>query len=120
VLKCGGGDKMSIWEHIRSDAVNKSLNVGNQTKHIRGSHNFDPTRSEVYGTLEDMQILVDLYHGTGEPIEIAGIWRERERIELNYPIGIYRSIFTGIEYETNIFLIHYGKSGAHIVPARRR
>ncbi|MDR2167499.1 MAG: hypothetical protein LBE35_06600 [Clostridiales bacterium] len=112
---------MNMREYIKSDAVNKNLNIGSQTKHIRGSHNFDPGRSEVYGTIEDMQRLVDVYHGTGE---VRGhSLREgaplMEFIVLDSPIGIYREITTGEEYETNTFTIRYGKKGAHIVPARR-
>ena len=111
---------MAMHDYIKSDAVNKNINIGNQTKHIRGSHNFDPGRGEIYGELGDIQGLINDHHGTGEiRFDSSGNWINKEFIELNYPVGIYRNIQRDIEYETYRFSIHYGKSGAHIVPAGR-
>ncbi len=93
------------------------MNQGNQSKHIRGSHNFDSTRSELTVNPQD---LYDLYSGKGYFIDKGnGAWNNRERFVHNSDIGIYRSKYTGEEILTNAGIIHYSKKkGWHIVPAR--
>ena len=110
-----------IREHIRSDAVNKDLNVAHQNRHIRGSENFDPTRSEFFGAADEARKLIQQYHGTGEiRFNQADEWINKEFIVLDRLIGRYSNKITGEDHDTNVFSIHYSKRGAHIVPARRR
>lgn len=42
----------------------------------------------------------------------------KERVDFGKVIGQYVDPNTGIVKETTIGIIHYGKKGAHIVPAR--
>lgn len=66
----------------------------------------------MYGTLEDIQKLLDDKAGTGSPIGPT-----KERVDFGQIIGQYVDI-DGKATETSIGIIHYGKKGAHIVPAR--
>jgi len=68
----------------------------------------------------DAQALVDKYHGTGHiPINEAGDWN-KEVVIADRDIGMNVDHETGIETLTNRFVIHYRKTGTHIVPTRRR
>lgn len=42
----------------------------------------------------------------------------KERVDFGQIIGLYVDFETGIGLETDMGMIHYGKKGAHIVPAR--
>ena len=55
-----------IHKLIRSDKINKKINVGAQNKHIKGAKGYIQGRSYIYEDLETAQMLVDKYHGTGE------------------------------------------------------
>ena len=93
------------------------MHSGNQSKHIRGRQNFDPTRGEL---TVDPQMLYDRYSGKGQFLKTnAGDWNHKERFTHTETIGIYRSKYTGKEVPTNTGIIHYSKrKGWHIVPAR--
>lgn len=105
---------------IRSESVNKTINPGNQNKHIKGSGHYIAGRSYVNGTVEEMQEIVNKHHGKGTPqFSRKGEWNNREVVELEYDFGTYVDLDTGAETPTNRGTIHYGKRGAHIVPARK-
>ncbi|MCH5185003.1 MAG: hypothetical protein J1F64_02645 [Oscillospiraceae bacterium] len=97
------------------------VNVGQQNKHIPGSNehkislNNGETKSIMYGNLDDIQKLLDDKAGTGKFINIG---KNRERVDFGQVIGLYIDPETGISMETTVGTIHYGKKGAHIVPAR--
>ena len=95
------------------DEFTVKLNKGMQDKHIRGSSNFDPNRSEL---TVDPEELIRLYAGKSEPIISRDKWRNKERFIHNSDIGIYRDL-SGKEWPTNRGIIHYGKKGLHIVPS---
>ena len=106
---------------IRSDQIEKRLNIGHQNKHIRESGMYVPGRSYLYGGKDMAQSLVDRYHGTGEPIFTrAGDWAKKEVVSQDSVIGVNIDVQTGEETETTRFTIHYGKNGTHIVPAKER
>lgn len=91
------------------------VNEGLQNKHIRGSKNFDPHRSELTA---DPQELLDLYAGKSTPrFTNAGNWSGKEFFSHSSPIGIWKNE-DGDEAPTNRGMIHYGKKGAHIIPAK--
>lgn len=105
---------------IKSDNTPKTLNIGNQNKHILGSKGYIEGRSYIYGTLDDAQRFVDQYHGTGESLfDRKGNWKNREIVAIERDIGVCLDI-DGASEITNAFTIHYGKKGTHIVPAARR
>ncbi len=96
-----------------------SMNSGNQSKHVRGSHNFDPARSELTA---DPQMLYNSYSGNGEFLHTAtGEWNHKERFTHTGNIGIYKRGRADKGIPTNTGIIHYSKrKGWHIVPARPR
>lgn len=104
--------KEKVHKFIKDEYTVK-LNRGMQDKHIRGSSNFDPNRSEL---TVDPEELIRLYAGKSEPIISRDKWRNKERFIHNSDIGIYRDL-SGKEWPTNRGIIHYGKKGLHIVPS---
>lgn len=110
-----------VQELIKSDAITKKINVGNQNKHIVGANGYQEGRSYIYGDLETAQELVNNYHGTGEIIFTAvGKWNSKEIITTSNDIGVEVNPNTKAGTSTNRFTIHYGKKGTHIVPTRRK
>ena len=107
--------KNAVLEELKGYST--SMHSGNQSKHIRGGQNFDPTRGEL---TVDPQMLYDRYSGKGQFLKTnAGDWNHKERFTHTETIGIYRSKYTGKEVPTNTGIIHYSKrKGWHIVPAR--
>lgn len=94
-----------------------AIHPGQQGKHIQGHNNFDPTRSELTA---NPQRLYEAYAGKGQPVNDVerGQPGFRERFDTGGElIGIYRNQNTGAEVPTTNGIIHYGLSGAHIVPA---
>ena len=95
------------------------VNVGHQNKHIPGTNEYKnawnngQTKSIMYGDVNDIQNLLNNKAGTGD---FFGI--NKERVDFGQVIGQYVDPDTGIGVETTIGIIHYGKNGAHIVPAR--
>lgn len=108
--------KQAVHEEIRKDYPLK-LNEGAQNKHIRGTNNFDPARSELTA---DPNELLKLYAGKAEPImPQSGVWNQKERFIHTHEIGIWRDKTTGKSALTKAGLIHYSKrKGVHIVPAK--
>lgn len=95
----------------------KTLNAGNQNKHILSSGAYKKGRSYIYGTLEDAQALVDRYSGTGTPrLDRKHNWTSKEFMVADAPIGVAIVPETGKEMITRRFCIHYGKHGTHIIP----
>ncbi len=104
---------------IRSSDTPKTLNVGNQRKHILEEGRDIGNRSFLYGTLDDAQKLVNQYSGTGEPkLDGKGNWVHKEHVTVDRLIGEVVDPDTGEATPTHRFAIHYGKRGTHIVPAK--
>ncbi len=101
------------------NGYNTNVNVGQQNKHIPGTNEYKnvlsngQTKSKMYGDIGDIQKLLDNYAGTGE-----WIGTNKERVDFGKIIGQYVDPNTGIGTDTSVGIIHYGKNGAHIVPAR--
>ena len=92
-----------------------TLNEGHQTKHIEGSHNFDPARGTLTANPEE---LIRLYAGKSYPRPTnAGVWNQKEWFEHTSQIGIWRNSLSGDEAVTTKGLLHYSKKGVHIVPS---
>ena len=107
---------------IGSKTVNgydTKVNVGQQNKHIPGTNEYKnalnngQTKSIMYGDANDIQNLLNDKAGTGD-----FIGANKERVYFGQVIGQYVDPDTGVGVETTIGIIHYGKKGAHIVPAR--
>lgn len=91
------------------------LHFGKQAKHIPGRPEFTPGNSIVELEIREVQRVVEHLAGTGE-----WIGENRERIIVGYRIGLYFEQATKAGTPTNTFIIHYSKTGAHIVPAAPR
>jgi NAD+--asparagine ADP-ribosyltransferase len=121
--------KQKIRNTIKSDAQIKTLEMGQQRKHIPGTIEYKQyqdkfARRGQYGpsrvnlNSDELRGLVDKYAGTGE-IKLNGKaeWDHREIIRNNsVVVGTVMNNLTGAEAETTLFKIHYGKKGTHIVP----
>lgn len=114
-------NRKKVLEQIRSADTPKSLNTGNQRKHIREEGRDLGNRSFLYGTMEDAQQLVDQYSGTGDPkLDRKGNWTHKEFVTADHLIGESVNPETGVATPTHRFAIHYGKRGTHVVPMEER
>ncbi|MEK4845003.1 T7SS effector LXG polymorphic toxin [Bacillus altitudinis] len=92
---------------------------GAQEKHIPDAPNYKQevangkTKSIFYGDNKKAQELLDKFAGKGDMFT-----KNRERINFGQVIGKYYDHKSKTYLETTNGLIHYGKDGAHIVPAR--
>ena len=93
---------------------------GAQEKHIPDAPNYKQevangkNKSIFNGTNIKAQELLDKYAGTGTILKSGN----RERVNFGQVIGKYYNKNTGKYEETTNGIIHYSKSGAHIVPSR--
>ena len=122
------GVKGNVVESVTGDIESGSktvngydtkVNVGQQNKHIPGTNEYKnalnngQTKSIMYGDANDIQNLLNDKASTGD-----FIGANKERVNFGQVIGQYVDPDTGVGVETTIGIIHYGKKGAHIVPAR--
>jgi filamentous hemagglutinin len=90
--------------------VPPTIDQGKQEKHIPGTNNFIPGRSEV--THSNPQALVDQFAGTGQR---SG---QREHVDTGQVVGVHVAQ-DGTRTTTTRMTIHYAQNGTvHIVPAR--
>ena len=95
------------------NGYNTTVNIGKQGKHIIGNNNYIDGRSVFNGTVDDAQRLVDEFAGAGE-----WIGTNKERVNFGKVIGQYIDPATNEAVETTVGIIHYSKTGVHIVPAQ--
>ena len=108
-----------ISDLIKSDAVNKTINLEKQSRHVRESAGYVVGRSYLLPGV-DAQELVDKYHGTGETwVSKSGVWKQKETVRVSTNIGVNIDLHTAKETITNRFTIHYSRTGSHIVPSER-
>lgn len=91
----------------------KTVHSGRQDKHIVGSNNYTAGRSVFSGTTRQAETLIKQYSGTGQRLG-----NNKERVDFGKVIGHYVDDSSGKSYPTTMGIIHYSKSGAHIVPAK--
>ena len=108
-----------IRERIKSNEIDKTVNVEKQNRHIRGSREYVEGRSYLLDGV-DAQGLVNQYHGTGVPeLSWDGSWTSREFVVADRNIGVSVNAITREETPINRFKIHYSKTGTHVVPTLR-
>lgn len=108
-----------VWDAIHSGAVSLEINRNKEERHIKGAKGYIEGRSYFYGDFADVKQLVGASYGTGEPIiNDNGIWNRKERVRFDHVIGVCIDQKTGNEMETCEALIHYSKTGVHIIPAK--
>ena len=88
------------------------LHFGKQTKHMPGHTNFIPGKSIITLGIGELQRLVEDKVGTGT-------WKSKykEQVDFESVIGIYVNPKTGDAIPTTVGIVHYSKSGLHVVPA---
>lgn len=91
----------------------KTINDGKQGKHIPGHNNYQPGRSTLTISTQEAQNLVNNYSGKGEKVS-----DNKERVNFGKVIGNYVDPSTGVSMPTTVGMIHYSKTGTHIVPVR--
>lgn len=108
---------VSLRRKIKAGQISKNIESGKQGKHIVGHNNYIPGRSYLTVSEDQVQNLVNRYAGTGRmQRDRKDKWSHKEIIISDETIGISVDPVTGEEKETNKFVIHYSKKGAHIVP----
>lgn len=110
-----------MMQALEAGKISVRANVSNQTKHIKGSHNFEAGKSYVLGNLEDCQTLISELYGTGQALtNRRNEFNNKERVRASRVFGVYVDKETKQESKTRYGIIHYGKAGAHIIPARNK
>lgn len=95
------------------------VNPGQQNKHIPGTNEHKiamengQVKSTMRGDANDIQKLLDEHAGSG-----TMIGNNKERVDFGEVIGKHVDPESLVESNTTMGIIHYGKKGAHIVPAR--
>lgn len=108
---------VSLRRKIKAGQISTNIESGKQGKHIVGHNNYIPGRSYLTVSEDQVQNLVNRYAGTGRmQRDRKDKWSHKEIIISDETIGISVDPVTGEEKETNKFVIHYSKKGAHIVP----
>jgi filamentous hemagglutinin len=88
-----------------------------QSRHVPGSPGFVRGKSELLAPADELAPFL----GKGQPIvpgKSFGQAGYRERVDFGVPIGIHRPTFGGPAELTSVGIVHYSKTGFHIVPGR--
>lgn len=93
----------------------KEINENKQGRHIFNHDNYVAGRSIISLSIKEIQSLIYTYSGKGKPIN-----SNKERVDFNRVIGTYIDKDTKTSAKTTIGIIHYSKTGTHVVPAQPR
>lgn len=100
-----------------------SINKGQQNKHIEGTNEYKTAASSSGTqrsvlTADPQSLLPQL--GSGQQVGKLSVGQagSKERVDFGKVIGNYVDKDTGTSLPTTKGIVHYGKDGAHIVPAR--
>ncbi|WP_172741653.1 polymorphic toxin type 50 domain-containing protein [Citrobacter youngae] len=99
-----------------------TINKGQQNKHLPGTNEYkiasEAGLNKSVLTLAPDSLLPKL--GTGQQVgnTPVGVPGSKERINYGQNIGNYIDPQTGVSTPTTNGIVHYGKNGVHIVPAR--
>ena len=114
-------EKQSTEQQGKQQDAKKAKKVyvdsGKQGKHQHGHNNWKPGKSII--DHKDPQSLADRFSGKGQRVAgEPGKAGFRERVNFKEDIGWYVDPTSGRATKTTIGIIHHGKDGVHIVPAR--
>ena len=120
---------LPIREKIKSDEIIKTINKGQQDKHMLNTHEYNQYVEKLkklgqYGpsritlSQDEIAVLIEKYAGTGIiQYDKNGNWRNSEIItSCEKNIGICVNNLTGKEVETSVFMIKYSNNGVHVIP----
>lgn len=119
-------DDETIRKHIRNN-YSLTLNKGAQDKHIIGTNNYNTETANgknpsiILSDKAEIQKLINKYAGTGKPIRNNlpnNTFKNKELVIISELTGINVEENTGKETETHRFIIHYSKTGTHLVPTK--
>ena len=85
-----------------------------QGKHIPGHKNYQPGKSILSISVSEADELIKEKGGTGKLVAPNS---NKERVDFGIQIGTYKNHKTGEALPTTKGIIHYSKTGAHIVPS---
>ena len=104
-----------IYRMIHGEEKNIRLHPGHHQKHFFdvNNKNFIKGKSILYISAEEAQELLNEFAGKGQ---MKGLCKEV--VDFGKVIGEYVQEGTGKKFKTTRGTIHYGKKGAHIVPAK--
>lgn len=114
-----GKNSVPIGPYREVNGFPVKVKPGAQEKHIPNTPNYKQeiangqNKSIFYGDNKTAQELLDKFAGKGTTVT-----NNKERVDFGKPIGKYYDPVTGQYIETHRGMIHYGKDGAHIVPAK--
>lgn len=119
-LKATYLDKIGIVNEEQANKyienINKTIDISKQSKHIRDSEKYIPSKSYLTISTEEAQNLVNKYAGTGEKrFDKNDKWMKQEIVYSDKIVGVAKNSKLG-DHETKGFKIHYSKDGTHIVP----
>lgn len=117
--KFSSGGRFTGTRGSRDDGFRKvngfttRIHADKQGKHVPGHKNYIPGKSVLHLSIVEAQRLVEEYAGSGR-------WREpnREAVDFGQNIGTWVSPDGEDRLPTSRGIIHYSKTGCHIVPAR--
>ncbi|WP_342534595.1 polymorphic toxin type 50 domain-containing protein [Lysinibacillus sp. FSL K6-0057] len=111
VVLVGGQRFLKVYKGIDNVATHPLyIHTGKQGKHILGHPNFQTGKSILRGNADD---LLQNHAGKGTMIN-----ETKERVNFGKNIGDYFDIETNHYLTTQNGIIHYSKTGAHIVPSK--
>ncbi len=92
--------------------TSNSMNINKQNKHIPGTKEYQSGKSIIITSPAVLEKLVTKLKGKGQP---AG--QNKERINFGQIIGMYIDSDTGEKHYTTNGIVHYSKTGFHVVPS---
>ena len=98
----------------KAKEIPSNIHMGQQGKHIPGHNNHIAGRSELTSNPQDLLNRVK----QGDVGSINSLGSNKHRVNFGQNIGNYVDPVSGVSSPTTNAIIHSGKNGAHIVPAR--
>lgn len=110
-----------ITHAVENGEISLDLNPEKQNPHIYGSSAYNEKEHKSYFTvpIEELQEIVNRYHGTGE-IMIKPNGQMKEILEVDKEIGVVVNDGGTPIGKTNRITVHYSKKRTHVVPAKRK
>lgn len=107
-----------LRKYLKSDECPKFINDGNQRKHFVGTNDYKVGNSYLTISWDEAKGVISRYAGTGRIVRNNnGGWEHKEIVTVDRVVGVHVNKMTKKETPTRRVTIHYGKKGAHIVPA---
>ncbi|WP_276814013.1 polymorphic toxin type 50 domain-containing protein [Faecalibaculum rodentium] len=111
-------DHKPLEDFIKANPIAKLLNHNKQGKHIPGHPNYVEGKSRLSLSMDECDEILYNEAGKGSLVfDRNGKWTKKERVITDKDIGIVISE-DGSSEKTRGLMIHYSKTGAHIIPRK--